>query len=176
MARTSEDDELFNFKEPKFGTFSAYLHGHYVYAYGHASESKDVMLARVPAINIRDKSHYEFFDGKTYQSDIERCNPVITNMQHGSIYRSKLFKPNSGKDWVFIGCSTFGDCTVQIGVAPNPEGPWSILNLITAPLKTPQPDSSFTYCMYAHPWAYREENGELMITWSGKQSSQISCH
>lgn len=23
-----------------------------------------------------------------------------------------------------------------------------------------------TYCMFAHPWAFSEEDGELMISWS----------
>lgn len=53
-----------------------------------------------------------------------------------------------------------------MGVAPNPEGPWDLQKLMPAPQRTPQPDSPFTYCMYAHPWAFSEEKGELMISWS----------
>lgn len=124
------------------------------------------MLARVPFHDILRKECYEYFDGTDYQRDISKCKPVMTSMQHGTIYRSKLFQQGSGRDWVFVGCNSFGDSTVHIGVAPKPEGPWDIRKLIPAVPKTKVQGATFTYCMYAHPWAFDEARGEVMITWS----------
>jgi hypothetical protein len=124
------------------------------------------MLARVPSNDIRRNECYEYFDGTTYQKVISKSKPVLTGMQHGTIYPSKLFQPNTGKDWVFVGCNCFADSTVQIGVAPKPEGPWDVRELIPAPPRVERDNASFTYCMYAHPWAYDEGGGELMVTWS----------
>lgn len=152
--------------EPKFGTFSALIHENHIYAYGHAANSKHVMLSRVPFDAIRHRERYEFYDGKVFQGVMSNCVPVMTDMQHGNIYQSQLFQPNTGKDWVFVGCNSFADSTVHIGVSPKPEGPWEFQKLIPAPPRTLQPDSSFTYCMYAHPWAYDEARGELMVSWS----------
>ncbi|KAH8809335.1 hypothetical protein F5884DRAFT_795348 [Xylogone sp. PMI_703] len=166
VSRTHKDDILFGKSEPMFGTFSTHLLNGYVYAYGHGAESREVMLARVPFNKVRDRESYQFWDGRTYQDDISKSASIMSGLQHGSIFRSRLFEPNTGKDWVFIGCNIFADSNVLIGVAPNPEGPWELVKLIPAPPKTPQPDSGFTYCMYAHPWAYGESKGELMITWS----------
>ena len=126
------------------------------------------MLARVAVKNILQRDHYEYFDGDSYQHDISKSKPIMTGMQHGKIYRSKLFQSNTAKDWVFVGCNAFGDSTVQMGVAPRPEGPWDIQDLMPAPPKEKHEDSIFTYCMFAHPWAYDESDGEIMITWSGK--------
>lgn len=152
--------------EPRFGTFTALLHENYVYAFGHGPNSKDIMLARVPFQDILLKDHYEYFDGSSYQNDISKCKPVMTGMQHGTIYRSELFQSNTGKDWVFVGCNAFADSTVHMGVAPKPEGPWDIRKLMSAKPKTRFDDATFIYCMFAHPWAFDEGKGELMVTWS----------
>ncbi|RFU25360.1 hypothetical protein B7463_g10970, partial [Scytalidium lignicola] len=128
--------------------------------------SRNRSQARVPFDEVQRRKSYQFWDGMAYQNDISKSTPIMTGLQHGSIHRSRLFEPNTGKDWVFVGCNGFADSTVLIGVAPKPEGPWALQKLIPAPPRMPQPDSSFTYCMYAHPWAYDESKGELMVSWS----------
>lgn len=90
----------------------------------------------------------------------------MDKVQQGAIYQSKLFEPNKGRDWVFVGCSIFGDSKVLIGVSGNLEGPYTVVELISTFSTIPMPRESFTYCMYPHPWAFKEEEGELMITWS----------
>jgi hypothetical protein len=182
MHRNPENDVLFTVRfisigscplltyqqssEPRFGTFTALLHENFVYAFGHGPNSKDIMLARVPFPYILEKGRYEYFDGTVYQKHISKCKPVMTSMQHGTIYQSRLFQPNTGKDWVFVGCNAFADSTVHMGVAPKPEGPWDIRKLMPAQPKTRFDDATFTYCMFAHPWAYDEGKGEFMVTWS----------
>jgi hypothetical protein len=124
------------------------------------------MLARVNTRSVTDRSRYTYWDGKTYQSNLAKAKPVINNMQHGAIYRSKLFEQDKGRDWVFIGCSRFRDSKVRIGVSANLEGPFTIVRLINAAPLFPMPSGSYMYCIYPHPWAFKEEEGQLMITWS----------
>jgi hypothetical protein len=124
------------------------------------------MLSRVPFQNILNRESYEYFNGTTFQPDISSCKPVMGGFQHGSIYPSRLFEHGTGKDWVLVGCNSFADSTVHIGVAPGPEGPWDFKPLIPAPPKEIYEDTQFTYCMFAHPWAGDESKGELIVSWS----------
>jgi hypothetical protein len=124
------------------------------------------MLARVHVRWVLDRSRYSYWDGKGYQGNIAKAKHVMDDVQHGAIYRSKLFEPNKGRDWVFVGCSRFGDSKVLIGVSANLEGPYTTVELMSAFSIAPMPKDSFRYCMYPHPWAFKEEEGELMITWS----------
>jgi hypothetical protein len=163
--------------EPRFGSFAA-VHNHddgFVYAYGHASDnSKDVMLARVLFQAVQIKVYYEYYDGHKFQTDMSKCKPVFTSMQNGSIYRSKLFEPHSGKDWVFIGCTSVMDNKVQIGVAAKPEGPWDFRVLLVARPRIVGIDQGYSHFMYAHPWAFDEADGQLMITWSeGREKGKV---
>jgi hypothetical protein len=41
-----------------------------------------------------------------------------------------------------------------------------MVKLMTGSPLISMPVGSFTYCMYAHPWAFDERKGDLMITWS----------
>jgi hypothetical protein len=152
--------------EPRFGTFSTLRIGDLAYLYGHRPDTKAVMLARANVMWVLDRSRYSYWDGKRFQSDISKAAPVLENMKSGAIYRSKLFEPNKGRDWVFIGCSEYDHDKVQIGVSAQPEGPFLITNLIDAfPLKFIA--QNFTRCnMFPHPWAFKEEDGQLMITWA----------
>jgi len=71
-----------------------------------------------------------------------------------------------GREWVFVGCNSWADSWMYVGVAERPEGPWEVVRLIEAPQRTPQPDFKFTYCMFAHPWAADVGKGELVVSWS----------
>jgi hypothetical protein len=124
------------------------------------------MLAKVNVRWVLDRSRYTYWDGKEYQADIGKAKQVMEDVQHGAMYRSKLFEPNKGRDWVFVGCSRFGDSKVLMGVSANLEGPYTTVELMSAFSIIHMPEDSLRYCMYPHPWAFREEEGELMITWS----------
>jgi hypothetical protein len=152
--------------EPRFGTFSTLTQEDNAYLFGHAHKSWKVMLARVNTRCVLDRSQYMYWDGQKYQADLGKAKAVMDDVQHGAIYRSKLFEPNKGRDWVFIGCSRFGDNKVLIGVSANVEGPYTTVALMHAFPLAPMPEEPFRYCMYPHPWAFKEEKGELMITWS----------
>jgi hypothetical protein len=123
------------------------------------------MLARVNIRRVLDRSRYTYWDGKDYQGNIAKAKHIMDDVQHGAIYRSKLFEPNKGRDWVLVG-SRFSDSKVLIGVSANLEGPYTIVELMNTFSIIPMPENSFRYCMYPHPWAFKEEEGELMITWS----------
>lgn len=124
------------------------------------------MLAKVNIRWVLDRSRYTYWDGQDYQADLGMAKQVMDDVQHGAIYRSKLFEPNKGRDWVFVGCSRFGDSKVLIGVSANLEGPYTTVELMDTFSIIPMPKNSFRYCMYPHPWAFKEEEGKLMITWS----------
>lgn len=92
------------------------------------------------------------------------CAPVLTNMQHGQIWKMKMF--GSESPWAFIGCNATGDSQVIFGRSSRPDEPFTTVKLMTADPLIKQPDSSFTYCVYPHPWAFDMDKGDLMITWS----------
>jgi hypothetical protein len=153
-------------KEPAFGTFSTLSIDRTAYLYGHAWNSTEVMLAKVGIDQVLDRSKYKYWDGHKFQSDVARCKPVIENMQHGAIYRSKLFEPGTKREYVFVGCSRFRDNKVAFGASHQPEGPFEMVQLMdTYPLRT-MPPGHYMHYVYPHPWAFSEEDGQLMITWS----------
>lgn len=135
------------------------------YLFGHAYGSHDVMLARVKPEYVLERRCYNYWDGRTYQADLARAQPVMKDVGHGAIYKSKLFH-GASRSWVFVGCSNAGNNQVLLGVAPKLEGPFTIRPIMNAFPLQPMPAGSIHYCMYPHPWAYKEEDGELMITWS----------
>ncbi len=124
------------------------------------------MLAKVNIRWVLDRSRYTYWDGQEYQADICKAKQIMEDVQHGAIYCSKLFGPNKDHDWVFVGCSRFGDNKVLIGVSANLEGPYQTAELIDTFSIIPMPKVSSRYCIYPHPWAFKEEEGMLLITWS----------
>lgn len=137
----------------------------FAYLFGHAASSTDVMLARVPARWVCLRHLYEYWDGFKYQKELAKAKPVMTEMQHGSIFRSNLFKPKTGHDWVFVGEASSADNKVTMGVSKRLEGPYRMTTLMdTYPLRH-LPGADYQYCVYAHPWAFDETAGELMVTW-----------
>jgi hypothetical protein len=149
------------------------------YAYGQlqplrdTDTSKDVVVARVPTSAADKRESYEYYDGTFWVKMIapdtrypSRCVPVFRNMQHGQIWKTKMFSTSSRSQWAFIGCNATGDSQVIFGRSSAPELPFTTAKLMTASPLIKQPDSSFTYCMYPHPWAFDGEKGDLMITWS----------
>jgi hypothetical protein len=159
--------ELTTYKreEPSYGTFTAISLEGYAYLFGHAPNSTDVMLARVPINFVCSRSHYTYWDGIKYQDQPLNARPVMNGVRHGSIYRSGLFSPGTGRDWVFIGETSLGDSQVKMGVSSRLEGPYEMVTLMdTYPLRQ-LPGAEYRYCVYAHPWAFDEGIGEIMISW-----------
>ncbi|KAA6416020.1 MAG: hypothetical protein FRX48_00739 [Lasallia pustulata] len=151
---------LFGVDEPRVGGFSSVLHEEHIYLWGH--HGKDVVLARVPKDSPWQRDKYSFWDGEGYVPWWQAAVPVVKDVQHGAIIKSSLF----GKDrpWVFIGCTKWLDSMVMIGAAASLEGPWELIPLFKATgIDYPQLKM---YCMYPHQWAFAEEDGELMVTWS----------
>ncbi len=44
------------------------------------------------------------------------------------------------------------------------EGPFEKLHVVCVAQRLLGPDG-YRYCVYPHPWAFREEDGELLISW-----------
>ncbi|KAI9717897.1 MAG: hypothetical protein M1812_004424 [Candelaria pacifica] len=138
-----DPDLLFEADEPRFGVFSSLSEGSHYYLWGH--HGTDILLARVPHTG-------------------HNAAPVMDHMQHGAIYKSGLFGPGKGTNYVFIGINSWADSQVVIGVAAQREGPFEFKKLFEA--EGIEQKEGYKYCIYPHPWAFDEEKGELMVTWS----------
>ncbi|KAM3089285.1 hypothetical protein ACMFMG_000889 [Clarireedia jacksonii] len=158
--------------EPRLGTFSSHTDGKYMYAYGHhGSEynaNHDIVLGRVPIDNAKARSHWRFWggEGKEWCEDWREATPVLHNYQHGQIFPTTLFGEESPYRYGFVGCTHTGDSKVMFGRARRAWGPFEIVELMTANPLGKTSGLGFTYCMYAHPWAFAQSKGDLMITWS----------
>ncbi|PQE19898.1 splicing factor u2af 35 kda subunit protein [Rutstroemia sp. NJR-2017a BVV2] len=163
---------LFSGAEPRLGTFSSHTDGTYMYAYGHHgsdySGNHDIVLGRVPIDSAKARIHWRFWggEGKGWCEDWKEAAPVLHNYQHGQIFPTKLFGEESPYRYGFVGCTHTGDSKVMFGRARRAWGPFEIVELMTAHPLGKTSDLGFTYCMYAHPWAFPQSKGDLMITWS----------
>ncbi len=157
-------DNITQADEPRWGTFSTLAPGDgYYYLWGH--HGADVLLARVRTDRTLDKTAYEVWNGSGYGGEVADAKPVLRDFAQGQIYRSNLFAPGQGRDYVLIGVDMSGSSAVVMATAPCLEGPWEeFVPLFSAPnLEGP---TGYRYCMYPHPWAYNEADGELLVTWS----------
>ena len=152
---------MFQPDEPRVGTFSTLVHGHFIYLWGDDNQ-KGIILARVPTDYPNNRSQYRYWNGCAYVKNWRKAKQVLTETQHGQFFATSLF--GSQYPWAFIGCSSKGDSQVLMGVGATLEGPWTLQPLFEAPA-IDIPDQ-MRYCMYPHPWAMEESDGYLMITWS----------
>jgi hypothetical protein len=99
-----------------------------------------------------------------YVLSMAQAQPVLVDFQQGAIYPTKLFRPHLGLDYLFLGVRNTADSCVMMSVAQHLEGPWLDWHeLFVAP--GIDCNEGFKYCMYPHPWAFKEKDGELMVTW-----------
>ncbi|KAI9784213.1 MAG: hypothetical protein M1816_001035 [Peltula sp. TS41687] len=153
---------IFGPDEPRWGTFSTLVKDGYAYLWGH--HENDVLLGRVNTRQPLLKSAYEFWNGSTYVKDWRAAQPVMHGMSQGEVYRSNLFWPGQGRDYVCIGVSSQATSKILMSVAGQLEGPWQEWFEIGDATSLDCP-SGYRYCIYPHPWAFREQDGELMVTW-----------
>lgn len=150
---------LFGADEPCIGSFSALMHEDFVYLWGDHKGS--VILARVNKYFPTTRNAYRYWNGENYVEDWRCAVPILEQMQHGCFFRSALF--GAERPWCFVGCTNRGDSVVMMGAEARLEGPWSLTELFrTDSVNQPL---SYRYCMYAHPWAYDADIGELLVTW-----------
>ncbi|PGH12426.1 hypothetical protein AJ79_04262 [Helicocarpus griseus UAMH5409] len=160
--RILKETLLFEQHEPAFGTFCTARDKEYFYLWG--KHGVDIYLARVSVYHPFERPFYRFWNGFAFVPDINMVSPVLTGYAHGVIYPSKLF----GHDfhWTFVGNTSWEECTVMMGAAKDPWGPFQIMQIATGDVL--KASEHFTGCIYAHPWAFKESVGELLISWSEK--------
>ncbi|KAH6709259.1 hypothetical protein BKA61DRAFT_579328 [Leptodontidium sp. MPI-SDFR-AT-0119] len=164
---SSNKKVLFAAHEPRFGSLCVVLaDDDHIYLYGQVSETdKDIRIARVHANHADIREKYEFFDSNGWNKDIRKATHIFRDMQHGQVFRSKMFGETDMYEWVFIGVNGRGDSRVQMGRAKSPEGPWDI-QMTDIQFHHIWP-GQFVYCVYPHPWADEtHETGYLTISWS----------
>ncbi|KAI9759893.1 MAG: hypothetical protein M4579_002018 [Chaenotheca gracillima] len=156
------EDVYFGPDEPRLGTFGTLTEDGYIYLWGHYDDA--VVLGRVGSRVADRREMYEVWDGIGYTPDLTRAEVVMNHMQHGAFWRSNMFRPGDDREYVFVGVRSWADSKILMGTAPRVEGPWDLRELCTAePIDFPSP---FLYCVFPHPWAFKDEDGELMVTWS----------
>lgn len=160
LSYTHFRDLIFGPEEPRFGTFCSLVYNDRVYLWGDLDGK--IYLARVSKYKPTSRDSYEFWDGFGYVREWQRAIPVLRDIQHGAFVHSHIF--GSDRPWIFVGCTKWADNQVMIGAECRLEGPWTLTPLFTAS-GIHQPDN-YMYCMYPHPWAFNEEEGELLVSWS----------
>lgn len=123
------------------------------------------MLARVPVGHPLVKEAYEYWDGQEYVRDMTKAVPVLWGVSQGCIFRSRLFPKGQGKDYIFLGVGSGGTSKVLMNVAAQLEGPWNEWHELFTAMGLNQKEG-YKYCVYPHQWAFGEDKGELMVTWS----------
>lgn len=153
-------DLIFGPEEIRFGSFSCLVHNDHVYLWG--DRDAKIYLARVSKYKPTSRASYEFWDGFEYVQDWKKAVPVLEDVQHGAFVHSHIF--GRDRSWVFVGCTRWADSQVMIGAEYRLEGPWTLQPLIPAEgIDRPE---EYMYCMYPHLWAFKEEDGEVLVTWS----------
>ena len=121
------------------------------------------MLARVRPLQALRPDMYEYWDGHEYSLERSVACPVLRDMQQGAFYRTNLFHPGLGIKYIFVGVSNKGDSVINMGCSKTLEGPYELFEVAHAEGVT---QGGYMYCIYPHPWAFNEEEGQLMVTWS----------
>jgi hypothetical protein len=164
-SREGRERVLFGKYQPSFGTFCVIQHQDWFYAFG--TKGARVYLARARESTPSQSHNYEYWDGDQWSLDINSAVPVLSGYAEGTIYRTGMFgKPY---EWVFVGRSEKGARNVDIGLAADIWGPYTVTELLTSE----QLGHSIGNSFYVHPWAFREDIGELLVTWKDEASGMI---
>lgn len=158
---------IFDRDEPSFGTFCAVEDENCFYTFGKQGEH--VYLARVAKWTPTQPELYETWDGYQFSEYRRRIAPIFSGYSHGTVFRTRMFG-NSYK-WAFIGLSERGERTVDIGLATNIWGPYKMSEIMN-PRMLP-PNHEMTRSLFVHTWAFKEEQGQVMITWNDGNTGKI---
>ena len=158
---------IFKKGEPSFGTFCAVEDNMWYYTFGKQGEN--VYLARVSKQTPITPRLYQTWDGHQFSEYRERITPVFSGYSHGTVFRTSLF--GGLYKWAFIGLSSRGERTVDIGLAENIWGPYKMSEIIN-PRMLPE-GHEMTSSLFVHTWAFKEDMGQLMITWNDGNTGKI---
>jgi hypothetical protein len=164
-SREGRERVLFGKYQPSFGTFCVIQDKDWFYVFG--TKGTRVYVARTPESTPSQSHNYEYWDGDQWSLDINSAVPVLSGYVEGTIYRSSMF--GEPYEWVFVGRSERGARNVDIGLAHNIWGPYTVAELLTSEQLGHPIGTNF----YVHPWAFREDIGELLATWKDEASGMI---
>ncbi|KMP04603.1 hypothetical protein CIHG_08220 [Coccidioides immitis H538.4] len=158
---------IFNEQEPAFGTFCAVRYATWYYLWGQRGEH--IYLARVGIWYAIQRELYEFWNGRTFTHDMDAMEPVLTGYSSGSFFRTNLF--GHRYNWGFLGTDMSENPSIITGYANRAAGPYQMTRVVDFRALSPAYHGS--NCVYAHPWAFKEGDGQLMITWYEDKLSTI---
>ncbi|KAJ9613216.1 hypothetical protein H2200_003158 [Cladophialophora chaetospira] len=147
--------------EPWYGDVCALRWKNHIYAYGHGIEGNSwVYLARAPIADAKNVDCYEYWNGKTWQTD--RLDGTIIG-DNASVFwqinQGQVIWSNHFNCLLFIYCDNWMNSKVLMKTAERPEGPWS--DPITLYQATPLTNGSSIYAAVPHP--YYDESGKTLV-------------
>jgi len=136
----------------------------YVYIYGYKDlDGRYLTVARVRPENIENFNRYEFFDGETFQSDIEQSAKGIREVSPELSVTHIPSGPYAGKYMLTVMYSTTSG-RVAYALSDTPYGPFDEMRIIYV---APEPDelmAAFTYNAKMHPML--SEAGRYVISYN----------
>lgn len=157
--RVAQGALIFDSDEPAFGTFCAVRDGNLFYLWGQLDEH--IYLARVGIWAAIQKNLYMFWDGNGFSGDMNATVPVLAGYTQGSFFKTELF--GHCYSWGFVGARNQHEgAAIVIGYSRSAAGPYQMTQVIDFEGHPTYVGSS---CIYAHPWAFQEKYGQLMVTW-----------
>ena len=132
----------------------------YVYVYGSQEDSlnKKLLVARVLPQHFENFSEYRFWDGGTWNTDINSCAEMS-----GRISNELSVTPiPDGRYALIFSLDTMSN-KVAMKTSLNPWGPFTNTEILWD-IPTPTTPSVFTYNAKAHP--HLSEPGELLISYN----------
>jgi hypothetical protein len=137
-----------------------------------------VMLLRVPAASIADKSAYEFFAGlqngqPTWSSNVSNKKPIYEDDDGVGPFPQMSYVPGLGR---FVYTNQHGSGSNAVGFqslltmaeAPRPWGPWTNFyrDVFSSDLDSTKPVRTLFQWNFAPKW-YREGDGKFTLIFSG---------
>lgn len=131
----------------------------YVYVYGLVDPNKQLVVARVQPAQFLEFKHWRFWDGKNWNEDINKVQPV-TNRVSNELSLTPLA---DGRYLLVFQLDGIGDYTA-VRVGESPSGPFGPVQKIRKVPELSDPPGIIPYNAKAHPVLSTE--GELLISYN----------
>src|SRR5690606_26543381 len=129
----------------------------YIYVYGVRGPYKELLVARVQDKDFENFSQWRYWDGKTWQTDINRCAALAANVSN----EMSVSWLEDGRVIAVYQLHT-NSPDIMIQVAKSPEGPYQLPKKIWSTPQIYEDLDFYTYNAKAHP--HLSAPGELLIS------------
>ena len=137
----------------------------YLYIYGiydAQSTNKQLMLARVPAVDFEKLDHWRFYAGQGRWSS-RMCDAVHITDNMASELSIDEYIENTRSTFLMVHSEQLLGRRIMVRSAPNPEGPWSEPKSVYTVPGLDRGKDYFTYSAKGH--LYLSRKNELLVTY-----------